>query len=1637
VGDAGAGDGGIASPFTPPPEFEDPEVPACTASDLGGGCSSSREYRRYNLCPSLPNPGCNGGYCEQAATCANWSFGYTTKTSTTLTTQNQYCERVCINEDPRTGKCFRWQNACGFPTCSATQAVNDARSAATARGASNQLAMAITGSASITTISSTQRRCTINLYNIPYANLGSDLNLCGCNATSCRHVLCGVEDVYRYAGPGTALPPANSSTPPECVSAEDATTVEARWARLRTSWLRPDLPAADYRRVSARLRTTLELYADQIAASERADTIDAFAPEAHTLTLSCEPPPRPITFPSACSPASRSLIAPRLTMCERIPQDSDSYPPRASGSAAFVLAPDCLSVIEELTAHAECRSTELEQRARDAAFRVIQRGFSALVERPSALAQVDVSPPSGVSGTYRTFPELARQLYNLARWQTLAAASEERTPHPDGSGWTKLHLDRLLGSFWRNARTARRVVGALCPTLDATSDRDGDCIPDDTSAPVLATDVAAALASTAERADKLDRNVLLSAFQETQIPELMNGSVTVLPALSTSGQAVRGETLLSLTADTLRGSLERVDALAPYNQLACRLVPCGGARPGGVDWSEEPRWAQTWALLGNLDDAVSDPGDPMHLGQLVAEVGPDLAASDPSEQPESWQRVWERVSRRRAAISDDAAAASGQSALLPSERKALSALPSTQLSPGAQALADVIARGSTREASFAATGLVDPTRTERRLRTIVSADGRTAIMNSAEALVSQLETAILNYETDRRNVVSDLLTTLDAKRSMDGVLDRRDQLIHELETVNAEHAALRITLGEYETRFAETYDPANGVDLLGDLESTIDEGAFVQDGDTRHFEVRGFNGARVFPLRRNLNILSTVAHGIESTDPDPDSIPSVSVAGPRMISIHTEGEYRPLCALQGYKVAIPDRDDEDGVVVPPIQPGTTIGPEGFTIQVSGSSAEVRRMSESAQDYLGWLGPACQIASVAAGGPFATFGSTPLGEKAGPDGQQVARGQATGSLCGAAAGLVSWLVGEEKPVSTTTSAESSTCARFSAGLRLPNTAFPVLPAGALVVLELPQGSTSAADIRDIHLVHSGSTSFFVPEASDLYFVVNDGFTQSCASLMGPDDQHRLQVELHVLQSEEGVAEQVVSAMASVLGHIRADRAMLVEQGSLLTTQLSAYRAAALTELETTSGISMNNVPESVRNAFDAYVSYELARIEVATSIRAHERRVQELQAQLQALDNDILFAGEQGRTAALLPTLRLRGLDEYTDGNDEGHLSYLAEALTELTVEDLIPLIELWHPDLLPALVDPTSGDPAVRAALARLSSAAPGTSPFSLVDDVALVVRAILTKYAATPMVHVGADRYTVGISFGRPGVAFPPVGQTPDFDVDPPEMPRSVFPRASTSDAQRVWGAVFAATAKMPSDVRCSSSDACVDLFGEGVTCHSTTRRCQGDIACVDSDDDGLAEECEIPGLECVSGQCVRGDTRATISLEASDLYRALGGAGGNIACQSAAPIVQRSALVFALGRNYDPADADVLADMSQGRSVLASINPQQPFAMRDAPQTYTLLAAPFLERTMPLVYTTYERVLPAFAANAPAEQGHRGSSVLAPMTLDFSAMGTLSAARGGDGVSGTYESSELLLVMEIDAVPSTRPTWIDTCRP
>ncbi|AKF04357.1 hypothetical protein [Sandaracinus amylolyticus] len=1621
-GDGGVDDGGAAS-FLLGDEFDDPEVAACDDSSLGGACSGSREYQRHRVCTTPPNAACNGGYCEAARSCSNWAFGHYVTSRTKRFTQSERCEWECIQENPN-GGCYRRRRICWWePSCSSSYETNLARSEASSRGAPAQAVSAITATAQSISVSTTQRRCDVTISNVPYPNTRADVNVCGC--ATCRHATCGTEEPYLYQPPGGAAPAPGSSTTPSCVTAEDRTTVATRWARLRDSWSRRALlSTADRARVAARVRTMLELHADEIVAIERADAIAAYAPEESAQPLSCEPGAQPITFGAACSTASRAFLGARLAMCERVAQDADGYAPRARGAVAWVLAPECLATLEHLAANPSCSTPEIEARARVAAFRMIERGLDAITERPSALATVDVTAPSGVTGTYRTLPELARQLHGIGRWYELARASEARAADEDAPAWTASHLDRLVGAMWRRARAARRVVGALCPALAPSSDLDGDCVPDGQTAPDVTTDLAAALTTTTERADRLDRNVLLAAFQETSIPAITGPSGTILPELAVTGHALRGEALLAITADALRGSLDRVDSLSPYNQLACRLTACGGARASGVDWSEEPRWAQTWALLGSVDDAAE-------LQALVTEVGPDLADASTSTQPESWQSVWERIARRRVALAEDVAAASQQSAVPASERVDLAHVPTEQLTPGARALASVITRGNARAGSYAATGLVDPTRTDRRLRTIVSADGRAAIIESAGALVSQLEAAIVDYEQDRRAVVSDLLAMLGGARALDEVIEHREELVRELERTNADHAALRMTLQEYERRYAETYDPENGVDLMGDLDATLDDGAFVQEGGTRHYEVRGFHGARAFPLRRGMNIVDSIARGIEidpanGGEPDPDRIATLSVTGPRMIAVHAAGEYSPLCALRSFQVAIPSHDGDDGVIVPPVAPGTTIGPEGFTIDVSGSSAEVRRIGESTQEDLGLLGPACQIASVAAGG----------GISAGTNERN--RGQAAGTLCSAAAGIVSWLTGEYvSPVATTTSAETSTSARFSAGLRLRDTPFPMLPAGALVVIEMAPGSTMASDIRDIHLLRSGASSFFVPDAADLYFVVNDGWTSSCGTLAPPGDSNVVSLELRVLQSETGVAQQVVDAMAGVLESIRGDRALIVEQGSVLSTQLSAYREAAIHELEVSAGVSLADVPDSVRNAFDAYVSYELARLELATEIRARDRRVQELQAQLQALDDDLLHAGEQGRITALLPVGRLRNLDEYTDGTDEAHLRWLADSLTALAVEDLVPLIELWHPDLLPALVSPTTGDPAVRAALGRLASPPPTASPFSLVDDVALVVRAILSTYAATPMTHVGADRYVVGISFGRPGYAFPPEGFPPDPDADPAETPRSVFPRASSSDAARVWGAVFAATALAPSDVRCTSDAICEGAFDEGVTCDTSAGRCRGPVACVDLDGDGQAAECSAPGMQCVAEACVRGETRARVALQASDLYRALGGAGGHVACQSAAPIVQRSALVFALGRNFDPADAEILADMSTGRRVVARIDAQQPFALRDAETRYTLLAAPFLERTMPLVYTTYERVIPAFTAHTPAEQGHRGSSVLAPITVDFSALSTLRAARGGDGVSGTFESSELLLVMEIDAVPSTRPTWITTCAP
>ena len=141
-------------------------------------------------------------------------------------------------------------------------------------------------------------------------------------------------------------------------------------------------------------------------------------------------------------------------------------------------------------------------------------------------------------------------------------------------------------------------------------------------------------------------------------------------------------------------------------------------------------------------------------------------------------------------------------------------------------------------------------------------------------------------------------------------------------------------------------------------------------------------------------------------------------------------------------------------------------------------------------------------------------------------------------------------------SNTSSDESRRSASFELGLRLVNTPFPDMPAGSLLLVQLPRGETAINKIKDIQIIRTNS-SFLVQAASDYYLVAND-----CTS----NDHDALSV--HVLQQRplSIIARDLSQTMIRSLETIATEGARFIHAGAISPTDMQNLRHQTINNLQ---------------------------------------------------------------------------------------------------------------------------------------------------------------------------------------------------------------------------------------------------------------------------------------------------------------------------------------------------------------------------------------------------------------------------------------------------------------------------------------
>jgi hypothetical protein len=339
-------------------------------------------------------------------------------------------------------------------------------------------------------------------------------------------------------------------------------------------------------------------------------------------------------------------------------------------------------------------------------------------------------------------------------------------------------------------------------------------------------------------------------------------------------------------------------------------------------------------------------------------------------------------------------------------------------------------------------------------------------------------------------------------------------------------------------------------------------------------------------------------------------------------------------------------------------------------------------------------------------------------------------------------------------------QKNASANFSGGLRLPNTPFPTMTTGGLLVVF---ADAITGDIADVQLAHAGQNAFVVPrDGVKAYFVVND-----LGTCPGADASLQLSVAAQVMVDAETAAKGTLKAMAKVLERMRALSDQTVDQGRILPSQKALARSEALAKLDEEP--HAQEYPAAVRRLFDAYVDKQLVATERRVELVQIEREQRALTVQIANIEAEQALGAEKSHLQSIATMWTLRALDGRKLRSDTVELLRLVRI-------HFLPILELWYPSALDAFSASTELDPMLGAA--QITSGEP-----ELGGKASIALDRLYSRFrVARQGQKTAAEQFPITVvSIPNPGYQYRR-GYSP-----------SVYNRAEVSQQKSLWDAIAA----------------------------------------------------------------------------------------------------------------------------------------------------------------------------------------------------------------------------------------------------
>jgi hypothetical protein len=534
-------------------------------------------------------------------------------------------------------------------------------------------------------------------------------------------------------------------------------------------------------------------------------------------------------------------------------------------------------------------------------------------------------------------------------------------------------------------------------------------------------------------------------------------------------------------------------------------------------------------------------------------------------------------------------------------------------------LARIVRTAQARRTAFAQTGQFEPTM-RNELKAGVDVQAREHIIQDVRAEMVGLVAAGSAYNQSVVSFVQSLIAMVDTQSSDDHMqseltrlADRRDILTGDFDALARQGMAEAKAFGDIESRFQS-------------IQANLDSGATFQHGPQTDLYFSAFS-ANYHRSGHQDNLAGWSAGQV------------TGVQKGQMLEVFAENRYRATCALRSH--AYLQAIGGDGTSVPD---DALIGPEGAELAWNGSAYHTHAVADTQSSST----------SVGLSAEVCVTGSTPLSQVFG----------VTAKACASIKHDWTWSHSENEGDNSS----AGTSARFAAGLRLPGTPFPDMPAGALVVVFVK----ADGHVAEAHVVNTGHNVFVAPDpagdtTTTAYFIVND--RGDCANA---DQSAQVHLGVRVMRDAATAAKTTLAKMAEALGKMRALEAATISQGRILPSQAAATRSEALALVDTLTG---PDYPVQVHRLYDAFVDKEILRVEREVEMIQVRREIHDLELQMETLHKDSINGVDRSRLQALTARWALRNLD-----------TERLRARTFATMRNVrayfLPILELWYPSVL-------------------------------------------------------------------------------------------------------------------------------------------------------------------------------------------------------------------------------------------------------------------------------------------------------------------------------------------------------------------